>query len=64
MQTIAQKNQTKTVKSMGFNFFLNEGQNIHTCKVYLYLCYHFAVDFTGNNMKLGDFLYQAYFHSK
>lgn len=45
-------------------FFLNGGQNTHASKVYLYLCNHFAVDFTGNNMKLGEFPYQAYFHSK
>lgn len=42
---------------MGFNFFLNEGQNIHARKVYLYLCNHFAADFIGNNMKLTDFPY-------
>lgn len=49
---------------MGFHFFFNEGQNTHASKAYLYLCNHFAVDFTGNNMKLRDFPYQAYFHSK
>lgn len=63
MQTITKKEETKqTVKSM--EFFKNEGQNILASKVYLYLCNHFVVDFTGNNMKLRDFPYQAHFHSK
>lgn len=57
MQTITPKKETKIVKSMGFNFFLNEGKNIHARKVYLYLCNHFAADFIGNNMKLTDFPY-------